>query len=195
MGIECMRALRLVVLTVLVCVVGYTSLLLLATSVIAPKQRMGSLLLGPNGGTVGSRLLAQGFTRPEYLWPRPSAVDYNGAGGGGSNLSPTHSKIRERAETILAIYDLPNGQNLPADLVLASGSGSTLISRWKQLCFKPKELPAVVAWKRRRYITCYTSVRIDPLFPLRSQRGWSTCWSSICTWMQPCSRRENNEQR
>ncbi len=123
MGIECMRALRLALMTVLVCVVGYTCLLLLVTSVIAPKQRMGSLLVGPSGGLIGSRLLAQEFKRPEYLWPRPSAVDYNGAGAGGSNLSPTHSKIRERAETILAIYDLPDGGTLPADLVLASGSG------------------------------------------------------------------------
>ncbi len=72
---------------------------------------------------IGARLVAQPFTRPEYLWPRPSAVDYNASGAGGSNLSPTNHKIRERADAILANYNLRDGATLPADLVTASGSG------------------------------------------------------------------------
>ncbi len=42
---------------------------------------------------------------------------------GGSNLSPTNPKIRERADAILANYNLQDGATLPADLVTASGSG------------------------------------------------------------------------
>ncbi len=123
MFVEFTRSLRLTGLTIAVCVVVYSTLILASASMIAPEKRLGSLLYGAHGNVIGSRLVAQGFTRPEYLWPRPSAVDYNASGAGGSNLSPTNPKIRERAEAILAIYKLKDGAVLPADLVTASGSG------------------------------------------------------------------------
>lgn len=104
-------------------VIAYTAFILATASIVAPEKRLGSLIYVADGKVIGSRLVAQSFTRPEYLWPRPSAVDYNAAGAGGSNLSPTHPKIRERAEAILATYTLKDGITLPADLVTASGSG------------------------------------------------------------------------
>ncbi len=120
---EFIRSFRLIGLTISVCVVAYTALVLATASVVAPEKRLGSLLNGSDGQVIGSRLVAQAFTRPEYLWPRPSAVDYNASGAGGSNLSPTNPKIRERADAILANYNLQDGATLPADLVTASGSG------------------------------------------------------------------------
>lgn len=120
---EFIRSFRLLGLSIAVCVVAYTALILATASVVAPKKRLGSLLYGSDGLVIGSRLVAQPFTRPEYLWPRPSAVDYNASGAGGSNLSPTNPKIRERADAILANYNLKDGATLPADLVTASGSG------------------------------------------------------------------------
>lgn len=120
---EFIRSLRLTGLTITVCVIAYTTLILVSASIVAPEKRLGSLVYRADGRVVGSRLVAQSFTRPEYLWPRPSAVDYNASGAGGSNLSPTNAKIRERAEAIIANYALPGGVELPADLVTASGSG------------------------------------------------------------------------
>ena len=123
MFIEFKRSLRLTGLTIMVCVVAYTTLILASASLIAPKQRLGSLIYGADGKVIGSRLVAQAFSRPEYLWPRPSAVDYNASGAGGSNLSPANPKIRERAEAILVQYTVADGATFPADLVTASGSG------------------------------------------------------------------------
>ncbi len=120
---EFIRSFRLMGLSIAVCVVAYTTLILATASVVAPEKRLGSLVYGSDGQVIGSRLVAQPFTRPEYLWPRPSAVDYNAFGAGGSNLSPTNPKIRERADAILANYKLKDGATLPADLVTASGSG------------------------------------------------------------------------
>ncbi|MCA9194983.1 MAG: potassium-transporting ATPase subunit C [Planctomycetales bacterium] len=120
---EFIRSFRLMGLSIAVCVVAYTALILATASVVAPEKRLGSLLYGSDGQVIGSRLVAQPFTRPEYLWPRPSAVDYNASGAGGSNLSPTNPKIRERADAILANYKLKDGATLPADLATASGSG------------------------------------------------------------------------
>ncbi len=120
---EFTRMFRLTALTIAFCVIGYTTLVLASAALLAPEQRLGSLIYSNDGKVIGSRLVAQKFTRPEYLWPRPSAVDYNAAGAGGSNLSPTNLKIRERAEEIIASYVLESGSTIPADLVTASGSG------------------------------------------------------------------------
>jgi K+-transporting ATPase ATPase C chain len=76
------------------------------------------------GKIIGSEIIAQSFTRPEYFWPRPSAVDFNASGAGGSNLSPTNPELRKRAKKILSAYpQAKSGNPMPVDLVTASGSG------------------------------------------------------------------------
>ncbi|MCU0721595.1 MAG: potassium-transporting ATPase subunit C [Pirellula sp.] len=120
---ELNRSIRLTVLTVFACVVCYTILIIASAEIISPEGRKGSLIVDGEGRVRGSQLIAQGFSRPEYLWPRPSAVDYNATGASGSNLSPTNPKIRERAHGILDQYSLENGISLPAELATASGSG------------------------------------------------------------------------
>ena len=52
---------------------------------VFPSQAEGSLIRRADGTVVGSRLIAQKFTRPEYFQPRPSGVDYNAA----STAAPT----------------------------------------------------------------------------------------------------------
>lgn len=101
----------------------YPLLILFFAIACAPDQRDGSLIVDNDGTVRGSRLIGQSFTRPEYFWPRPSAVDYNAAGGGGSNLSPADPRISKRASMIIAQYPSLNGHLIPADLVTTSGSG------------------------------------------------------------------------
>lgn len=84
-------------------------------------------LITVRGRTVGSELIAQGFARPGYFHGRPSAVHYDGAGSGGSNFGPTNKKLIDaaaaRAEQVRKENGLAPGAKIPADLVLASGSG------------------------------------------------------------------------
>jgi K+-transporting ATPase ATPase C chain len=115
-------SLRITVVTMLICVVGYTSVLLGVARAV-PDTAKGSLITSPGGGIVGSRLIAQRFTEPRYFWPRPSAVEYNGAGAGGSNKSPTSDDLAARAGELIARYGASAANPLPADLVTASGSG------------------------------------------------------------------------
>lgn len=101
----------------------YFPALLVFAKVAAPEKSRGSLIPGPDGQPVGSRLVAQAFTSPRYFHPRPSAVDYNAQGAAGSNLSPTNPALAERAAAIAASYGATAESPIPADLVTASGSG------------------------------------------------------------------------
>ena len=78
---------------------------------------------------VGSRLLGQPFSSPQYFWSRPSATGpqpYNGAVSSGSNQGPINpaleSAVRDRIAALRAA-DPGNAAPVPVDLVTASGSG------------------------------------------------------------------------
>jgi K+-transporting ATPase ATPase C chain len=91
-----------------------------------PAQAEGSLIRRPDGTIVGSRLIAQSFTRPEYFHPRPSAVDYNAASTGGSNWGPSNPDHLKAVEARLAAIVAEEGvtpAQVPSELVTASGAG------------------------------------------------------------------------
>jgi K+-transporting ATPase ATPase C chain len=114
---------RVVLTTMTICCLLYGLFILGFGQFFAPNRADGSLVRNGKGEIIGSELIAQSFTRPEYFWPRPSAVDYNASAAGGSNLSPTNPELRQRAEVILTRMAAAIGNPLPADLVTASGSG------------------------------------------------------------------------
>jgi len=115
-------SLRLFPFTVVICSGLYTVIVLLAAQVV-PYASSGSLIRSENGQVVGSELIAQQFTRPKYFWPRPSAVSWNAANAGGSNLSPASLAMRQKTEKLIAKFALKKGEKVPTDLVTASGSG------------------------------------------------------------------------
>jgi K+-transporting ATPase ATPase C chain len=90
------------------------------------SQAEGSLIRRADGTVVGSRLIAQKFTRPEYFEARPSAVDYNAASTGGSNYGPSNSDhlkaVRERLDETMT-REAVTADKVPSEMLTTSGSG------------------------------------------------------------------------
>ena len=118
-----LASLRVAVATMAICVVGYATAVWAIAQAVNPDGANGHLIVSENGTVIGSRQVAQAFTQPRYFWPRPSAVDYNGAGAGGSNKSPTSTDVADRGREIVAAYGATAENPLPADLAAASGAG------------------------------------------------------------------------
>lgn len=113
----------------LVCMVffmGIYSLAILAGAQLVPGKGKGETVV-VNGKVVGWKLLGQKFTDDKYFWSRPSAVDYNAAGSGGSNKGPTNpdylQQVKDRIDTFLVHNPGVKKDEIPSDLVTASGSG------------------------------------------------------------------------
>lgn len=93
-----------------------------------PDQTEGSIVTR-NGTAVGSSLIGQAFSSPQYFWGRPSAtapMPNNAAASGGSNLGPTNPALLDAVKSridALKTADPDNTAAIPVDLVTASGSG------------------------------------------------------------------------
>ena len=90
-----------------------------------PAQANGSLVFG-DGKVIGSALIGQSFSKPEYFHPRPSAVNYDASNSGGSNLGPTNQALIDRVRSSLESFRRENPDYagpIPADLLTTSGSG------------------------------------------------------------------------
>jgi potassium-transporting ATPase KdpC subunit len=93
-----------------------------------PHQANGSLITS-GGKVIGSEIIGQNFTRPEYFHPRPSAAGdkgYDAANSGGSNYGPTSQKLIDRVKADVANFRKENPDYhgpIPSDLLTTSASG------------------------------------------------------------------------
>ncbi|WP_421940942.1 K(+)-transporting ATPase subunit C [Pedobacter sp.] len=120
-----LQSIRLtLVLIVLLCVIYPLSIALAGK---LAKGNGGGEKITQNGKTVGYVLLGQSFTKPQYFWGRPSAVGYNAAGSAGSNKGPSNpdylKEVESRVDTLIKYNPGLKKEDIPADLVTASGSG------------------------------------------------------------------------
>ncbi len=115
---------RLILVMMLITGLGYPLLISVVAKIFFSDKAAGSLILR-NGVVIGSELIGQNFTRPQYFWPRPSAIDYNPLPSGGSNLGPTSAALRDSIAKRQARLEAIHGRDkeIPNDLLLSSASG------------------------------------------------------------------------
>lgn len=115
------------------------------SAVFFPHQAKGSLVTA-DGTAVGAANVGQDFTQPYFMKCRPSAYHYNtyyedeegnrfyndgsefaGLSSGSNNYAPSNPALTERVEAdieeFLAANPEVSREDLPADLMTASGSG------------------------------------------------------------------------
>jgi len=134
-------ALRASLVTWVLCGIAYPLAVTGLGQWLLPFQASGSLEKAADGTILGSRLIGQQWSGPQWFHGRPSATigidpndpaktraaPYNAANSGGSNLSPTSKILIERLSTDRSALEAAQpelaGQPLPADMLTASASG------------------------------------------------------------------------
>lgn len=106
--------------------VGYV-LILRGVSAVAGPNGGEAETLSVDGKIVGAANVGQAFTENIYFWGRPSAVDYDGGGSGGSNKGTTNpeylAEVEQRVQDFLAAHPYLSRDEIPSEIVTASGSG------------------------------------------------------------------------
>jgi len=112
----------------LICGVIYPLAVTGVGAAVFPSQAAGSIV-DVDGKAVGSTLIGQSFSSPQYFWGRPSAtgpMPNNAAGSSGSNQGPNHPALLDAVKgriDALKAADPSNTAAIPVDLVTASASG------------------------------------------------------------------------
>ena len=123
---EFKRAVMFTAITMVLFGGAYHATLWAVGRVVFPANAEGSLIRRSDGTIVGSRLIAQKFTKDQYFHSRPSGVDYNAAATGGTNYGPSnpdHLKaVRERLAERMKL-DGVTAAAVPSEMVTASGAG------------------------------------------------------------------------
>ena len=115
------------VLTVLTGLI-YPAVVTGIAQVVFPSQSHGSLVTA-KGRVVGSALIGQNFSKPEYMHPRPSAAGQNGYDASysyASNYGATNQKLIDRVKASVEQYRKENPDYtgpIPSDALTTSGSG------------------------------------------------------------------------
>lgn len=117
-------AVKLTILSILLLAVVYP-LIVWGMAQFSSNQGKGKVITH-NGKTYYANI-GQSFTEDKYFWSRPSVVDYNAAGSGGSNKGASNEEylqqVQARIDTFLVHNPGVSKSEIPMDLLTASGSG------------------------------------------------------------------------
>lgn len=124
---------RAVMATILLALITglFYPLVVTGISQLAFKNTANGSLIKKGNRVVGSRLIGQNFTKPEYFHPRPSAAGknngYDATASTGTNLGPTNKKLVQNIQAniskVLAENPGITKNQIPVDLVTSSASG------------------------------------------------------------------------
>ncbi len=123
---QMMPGLRMTLLMTVLTGLLYPGAVTAICQMLFPAEANGSLIY-KGGKVVGSSLIGQNFSRPEYFHPRPSAAGsdgYDASASSGSNLGPTSQKLMDRVKaSVEKAREEKIAGELPSDLLTASASG------------------------------------------------------------------------
>lgn len=120
-----MPSLKLTVVFIITCSIIYP-LVIAGVAKFSPGAGRGETI-AVNGKVIGYANIGQNFTDDKYFWGRPSAVNYNAAGSGGSNKAASNPDYQKAVQARIDRFLLHNPGvrkiDIPSEMVTASGSG------------------------------------------------------------------------
>ena len=121
-----LTAVLMTIVTTILLGIVYPLVVTVLAQVLFKDKANGQLIIR-NGNVIGSRIIAQPFTGPNYFHPRESAAGTNGydpMNSGGTNLAPTNQKLIDRVKGDVATLQAENpSAPIPVDMVTTSASG------------------------------------------------------------------------
>ena len=140
-----LESFKTTIVLMVICGLVFPLCLTLIGQVIFPSQANGNVVEA-NGEAVGAKYVGQEFNEPYFMKGRPSAVHYNtyfedeegnktysdgseftGLASGSNNYGPSNPALVERVEAdkeaFLAANPEVKEEDIPTDLLTASGSG------------------------------------------------------------------------
>ena len=162
-------------LTLVFCVffsVFYISILWLFAKVAGPNGGNAEVAVLNNGKVVGGANVGQNFTKDIYFWGRPSCAGdgYDASSSSGSNKATTNQEylkeVESRIDTFLVKHPYLKREEVPADIVTASGSGLdpdiSVASAYAQV----KRVAAARGMSEEQVKNIVEEVKQDPLLGL-----------------------------
>jgi K+-transporting ATPase ATPase C chain len=150
------KSILLLLFAVVICCVLYPLILWVIGQAFFPFKANGSLVKGPEGKPVGSRLIAQPFTKDEYFQPRPSAASYDASASASSSLAASNYALRDRvARTLGPIVKYRSGPK-------AGQLVATNIESWFQKDLFQGKPHIVAQWANQHNALAQAWVMADP---------------------------------
>ncbi|MFY1046047.1 K(+)-transporting ATPase subunit C [Chryseobacterium sp. GP-SGM7] len=117
-------AIKLTILSIVLLTVVYPAIIW-AIAQVSPNNGKGEIIKHNNHIYYSN--IGQSFKQDQYFWSRPSAVDYNAAGSGGSNKGASNKEYLQQVQARIDTFLMKNPgvakSEIPVDLITASGSG------------------------------------------------------------------------
>lgn len=115
---------RISLLVMLLCGLVYPAIMTGIAQTAMPHKADGSLIYNEKGEVIGSELIGQNFTAPQYFHGRVSSIKYDASGSNSPNYAPSNPKLLNRLKASIEQWKQNNPKSpVPAELMTNSGSG------------------------------------------------------------------------
>lgn len=118
---------RMTLVLLLICGIAYPLTVTGIAQVTMEEKADGSLIYNKKKQVIGSELIGQQFTSPEYFHGRVSSIEYKSEGSGSNNFAPSNPNLKDRLAESVSAFEKENTTinltKVPVDLITNSGSG------------------------------------------------------------------------
>ncbi|OAS20415.1 potassium-transporting ATPase subunit KdpC [Paenibacillus oryzisoli] len=122
-----LSSIRISLFLMLLCGLLYNVIITGIAQAVMPGKASGSIIYNEKGDIVGSELIGQSFTDPQFFQSRVSSIEYKAEGSGTPNYAPSNPDMIKRVQESIEAWKAKNPDvpvsELPIDLISNSGSG------------------------------------------------------------------------